>query len=957
MNDEFISKLQYMLGQHGYNFLCSTNQRYTNIDFQKALEISLLLDYLLEENAIPQELIQGTNFKSYFDVEKNGIKSITGAGVNNSDPENIILTFPTSGQITEDTNKNFVTDANLVVLGNTSGTNTGDQDISGIAINAGVISTLEEAQTTQNTAIALNTAKTGITTEQASEITANTAKAGITSQLALDIAANTAKVGISTAQANEITVNTAKVSYPGDQDISGIGVNASAITDLENEQITQNDAIALNTAKRSYPLDDENRLANISGINTGDQGAPNVTLDDTNLVVAKKTNVQDFAEKIDSAVLRARGTGVSTTYVSTVDVGGTTFNQGAVTWEVSSDEGYFSNNGSAYSNLTVTNLSAPSTYVYYDKNNVLQQQTSIPTRQDWSRKVFTMRIALDLSTNTIIDFEYLNNPIGHYANSIRDVYSYLLAQGVPFKQDQIITGRATDLGFDVSAGSLMEFGGTGDINNANIKLFDLVENATFFLATRTSFDAGTNTDLPKFWDNNGVLTALGSTTLVGHRLYRFSNGNLVMQYGQGNYANMALAESGVILEDYVLNPILKNATFFGWWFIESTATNTGGTTLTKFKEYTLGIQGGSSSGLSGCVLRGNNGSDFLDISETRTNLGINTTVNQTDSADKRFVTDAELVVIGNTSGTNTGDETTASIQTKRPLKTINSESLEGSGNIVISGGSGISGSGTVNRVPKFTPNGSTLGDSQIFDNGTSVGIGTVSPSASYKLNVNGVTKIGNTVYNDPQSHLIVGIDGIVGLPATRLAIANASNYQDAIFVNTSISDLSLINSWSFGQRRDTYFGNSLGSFQIVGAHLNNSGSTTGSTSGLRVPLICNANGDIILAGALNATNGNVGIGVASLNPTEKLDVDGSARIRTIANLGATPTEVLVPSATGVVSKRTVTEFKSDLGLDGYVESDTTGVTGADQVLNMISLTQAEYDAITPVATTFYIITD
>ena len=495
-----------------------------------------------------------------------GVESVTGDGVNNTDPLNPILSFPTTGEITEDADKNFVTDADLVVLGNTSGNNTGDQNI------------------------------------------------------------------------------------------SGIGVNASAITDLENEQITQNNAIALNTAKRSYPIEDENRLANTSGTNTGDQGAPNVTLDDTNLVVAKKTNVQDFAEKIDSAVLRARGTGVSTTYVSTVDVGGTTFNQGAVTWEVSSDEGYFSNNGSAYSNLTVTNLSAPSTYVYYDKNNVLQQQTSIPTRQDWSRKVFTMRIALDLSTNTIIDFEYLNNPIGHYANSIRDVYSYLLAQGVPFKQDQIITGRATDLGFDVSAGSLMEFGGTGDINNANIKLFDLVENATFFLATRTSFDAGTNTDLPKFWDNNGVLTALGSTTLVGHRLYRFSNGNLVMQYGQGNYANMVLAKAGALLENYVLNPILKNATFFGWWFIESTATNTGGTTLTSFVEYTLGIQGGSSSGLSGCVLRGNNGSDFLDISETRTNLGINTTVNQTDSADKRFVTDAELVVIGNTSGTNTGDQ-------------------------------------------------------------------------------------------------------------------------------------------------------------------------------------------------------------------------------------------------------------------------------------------------------------
>lgn len=51
--------------------------------------------------------------------------------------------------------------------------------------------------------------------------------------------------------------------------------------------------------------------------------------------------------------------------------------------------------------------------------------------------------------------------------------------------------------------------------------------------------------------------------------------------------------------------------------------------------------------------------------------------------------EASLFVAGdktnldNQSGINTGDETTLSIQTKRPLKTINNESLEGSGNVQI----------------------------------------------------------------------------------------------------------------------------------------------------------------------------------------------------------------------------------------------------------------------------------
>lgn len=55
----------------------------------------------------------------------------------------------------------------------------------------------------------------------------------------------------------------------------------------------------------------------------------------------------------------------------------------------------------------------------------------------------------------------------------------------------------------------------------------------------------------------------------------------------------------------------------------------------------------------------------------------------TEVVDKKFVTDAEKTNLSNQSGTNTGDETTSSIQTKRPLKTVNGTTLEGLGNVVI----------------------------------------------------------------------------------------------------------------------------------------------------------------------------------------------------------------------------------------------------------------------------------
>ena len=50
-----------------------------------------------------------------------------------------------------------------------------------------------------------------------------------------------------------------------------------------------------------------------------------------------------------------------------------------------------------------------------------------------------------------------------------------------------------------------------------------------------------------------------------------------------------------------------------------------------------------------------------------------------------------------------------------------------------------------------------------------------------------------------------------------------------------------------------------------------------------------------------------------------------------------------------------TEVDADLA--DKIDSVVTGEpTGSDVVLNVVSLTQAEYDAGTPVATTFYIIT-
>jgi hypothetical protein len=74
-----------------------------------------------------------------------------------------------------------------------------------------------DTRVSANSAVAANTAKTGITAQQASDIQTNKAKTGITTAQANEITANTAKVGITPTQASEIAANTLKTGITTQQ--------------------------------------------------------------------------------------------------------------------------------------------------------------------------------------------------------------------------------------------------------------------------------------------------------------------------------------------------------------------------------------------------------------------------------------------------------------------------------------------------------------------------------------------------------------------------------------------------------------------------------------------------------------------------------------------------------------------------------------------------------------------
>lgn len=72
----------------------------------------------------------------------------------------------------------------------------------------------------------------------------------------------------------------------------------------------------------------------------------------------------------------------------------------------------------------------------------------------------------------------------------------------------------------------------------------------------------------------------------------------------------------------------------------------------------------------------------------------------------------------------------------------------------------------------------------------------------------------------------------------------------------------------------------------------------------------------------------------------------------------TTAELPTSASEGQILKYASGAWSASSDLDGKVSSNTAGITGADQITNIVSLTQAEYDAIpTKSATTFYVITD
>lgn len=201
----------------------------------------------------------------------------------------------------------------------------------------------------------------------------------------------------------------------------------------------------------------------------------------------------------------------------------------------------------------------------------------------------------------------------------------------------------------------------------------------------------------------------------------------------------------------------------------------------------------------------------------------------------------------------------------------------------------ITGTGTTNYVSKFT-GATTLGDSQIFDNGTNVGIGTTTPFG--KLEIRGIesnTKdlllnlskyaygatqfyqnYSNTFYTAGKSLEIE----VEALPLLQLAVNNAGSVGKVIFPNGNVG----IGTTSPGAKLDISQSLSGEGLRVDGAGggfaLVVEGGSSYSTR-IRLASIGNNYGGNTPPNNGLIVEGNVGIGIAS--PTYKFEVSDGTR--------------------------------------------------------------------------------
>lgn len=242
------------------------------------------------------------------------------------------------------------------------------------------------------------------------------------------------------------------------------------------------------------------------------------------------------------------------------------------------------------------------------------------------------------------------------------------------------------------------------------------------------------------------------------------------------------------------------------------------------------------------------GTGAVDSVNGMTGVVTLTTANVSDSSNKRYVTDAQLTILGNTSGTNTGDQTsvTGNAGTATALlnaRTIGGVSFDGTANITVAtatAGFTISGGNLALGTNSITMSGS------IGVTGTRVTKGWFTD-----LEVSSMPTVGGTSLSSTFQPLDADLTTIAGLTATTdnfiVSVSSAWASRTPAQVKTTLSlnnvENTALSTWAGSTNLVTLGAASATSITSSGENV----LSTGSNIKLTVPT-----GDLTATGFINA---------------------------------------------------------------------------------------------------------
>jgi hypothetical protein len=339
---------------------------------------------------------------------------------------------------------------------------------------------------------------------------------------------------------------------------------------------------------------------------------------------------------------------------------------------------------------------------------------------------------------------------------------------------------------------------TGNSNTAN-GTSALEKNTTGNDNTASGFNALFNNTTGNSNTANGYFALFNNTT---------GGSNIAFGFNSGRY----------IADGTTANTITNNSVFLG---ASTKALADNQTNQIVIGHNAIGL--GSNS-----VVLGN---DLITFTGLKGNVGVNTTTN----AGFRLDVNGTARIVGATRIDNLAGTGTRMV-------------VADANGVMSTQALGIAGSGTTNYLAKFT-DGGTVGDSQVFDNGTNVGIGTDSPSDKLAIG-NGSESInvritGNNSGSSGGSAINVGILG-----TTNIAIGNKSAILGGSYDSTALfywgNDGDLVFSDASERMRITSGGNLL--------------INTDTDAGFRLDV----NGTGRFTGNLNV-DARIGVGVSPLH--------------------------------------------------------------------------------------------